>query len=148
MLSRIRVIINDASGSRCESAFWLFLAFKFLEAGVILIAFAAGGFDVEHQILHVEPQLAEGVLDKLQDPAAAFGAFDHAFERGDQVAGILVGKSVDRRGEAEQVRRQLFDRGRGNSWCVRHGCFSGWVLPMPKCTRCAASAAGLYSLQA
>jgi hypothetical protein len=115
---------------------------------MIFVAFAAGGFDVEHQVLHVEPQLAKGVLDELQDTAAAFGAFDHAFECGDQVAGVLVGQGVDGGDEAEQVGRQFFDGGGGNSWCVRHGCFSGWVLPVPKCTRCATSAARMSSPQA
>ena len=94
------------------------LAFEFFEAGVVFVAFAAGGFDVEHQVLHVEPELAEGVLHQREDAAAAFGAFDDAFQGGNQVAGILVGQGMDGGDEAEQIGWQFFDRGGGNSWCV------------------------------
>jgi hypothetical protein len=87
---------------------------------MIFVAFAARGFDIEHQVLHVEPELAQGVLDKREDTAAAFGALDDAFKGGDHVTGILVRQGMDSRNEAEQVGRQFFDGRRGNSWCVGH----------------------------
>ena len=46
----------------------------------ISVAFAAGGFEVEHQVLHVQAKLAEGFLDEVEDAAAAFGTVDHAVE--------------------------------------------------------------------
>ncbi len=42
----------------------------------IVVAFATGGLEVEHQVLHVEPQLAKSVLDHGQDAAATLRAFD------------------------------------------------------------------------
>jgi len=41
------------------------------QLGLVLVAFAAGRFQVEHQVLHIESQLSERFLDKLQDLAAA-----------------------------------------------------------------------------
>jgi hypothetical protein len=95
-------------------------AFELFEPGVVFIAFATGGFDVEHQVLHIEAELAKGVLHEREDATAAFGALNDAFEGRNQIARVLVGQGVDGGDEAEQVGRQFFDRGSGNSRCLRH----------------------------
>src|SRR5690242_583735 len=46
---------------------------SFLDFSSKLIAFAARGLKVEHQVLHVQSQLAEGVLNEAQNSAAATG---------------------------------------------------------------------------
>ena len=68
---------KSLTGVLPQAPFMVFaLTFEFFETGVVFVAFAAGGFDIEHQVLHIETQLTEGVLHKREDTAAALGALD------------------------------------------------------------------------
>ena len=123
------------------------LAFEFFEASVVFVAFAAGGFDVEHQVLHVEPQLAQGVLNERQDAAASFGALNDAFK-----AGMKSREYWSGRAWMAETRRSM---SAGNSSTgVRKlvGCWASMLLrvgcAVPKCTRCATPDARTNSPQA
>ena len=74
----------------------LALTFKFLKLGVELVAFAPGGFQVEHQVFHVEPQLAQRILHERQDAPAPLWCFrSRAPGAGITSRGNVVGQMLE-----------------------------------------------------
>ena len=55
---------------------------RFLDFAAQFVALAARRLQVEHQVLHVQPQLAEGVLHQAQNPAATLGALQDPRKQG------------------------------------------------------------------
>ena len=58
------------------------------------VPFPAGGFQVEDQVFHIQPQLAEGFLDEIEDSAAAASAVDDAEHERLNPRALLRGKGV------------------------------------------------------
>jgi hypothetical protein len=75
------------------------------------VPLAAGGFQVEHQVFHVEPQLAEGVLDEIQDAAAAERAFLDAIEDRQDRPAVFGGEIGQEGFEFDHIGGELFDSG-------------------------------------
>lgn len=59
------------------------------------IAFAAGRLEIEYEILHVEPQLSERFLNKLQDFASACCAFNDPIQGGSKLNFLSGRQSID-----------------------------------------------------
>ena len=59
----------------------------------IIVAFATRGLKVEHQVLHVQPQLAQGVLDHGQNAAATLRAFDDPAQGRGQLLASSAGRA-------------------------------------------------------
>ena len=78
----------------------------------IVVPLPARRFQVEHQVFHVEPQLAQRVLHQRQDASTTFGAFHDPLERDEHFVGMLRRKGVNRDNKPLQIGRQLFDFGR------------------------------------
>lgn len=91
----------------------------------VFVAFAAGGFQVEHQVFHVEPELAQGVLDERQNPAAAERALFDAIEVVEDRFAVLGGEGGQGVFEFHQVGGKLFGGGRLEAGDLGHGCRSG-----------------------
>ena len=93
----------------------------------ILITFATSRLQVKHEIFHVQPQLAQGVLNQGQNPPAAFGAFHHGVDQRGQLGGIRRRQAVDRLGQPQKVGWNLVLGGGDRVGRVVHGCCSGWL---------------------
>jgi hypothetical protein len=95
------------------------------------VAFAAGGFEIEHQVLHIEPQLAQGFLDEVENPAAALGAIDDPVHERFQPRAMLGGKGRDSSREVGDVFGEFFgwggDAGLGHCGDVLDAVCSGLV---------------------
>ena len=61
-----------------------------------LVPFAACRFQVEHQILHVQAELAERVLNRQQNGSSSLGILDDTVENRLDVATALDGQRRDR----------------------------------------------------
>ncbi len=66
-----------------------------------VVAFAAGRLKVEGQVFHVEPQLAQSVLDEVEDAAAAAIAVDHSREERFEDLAMLARQGMDGIGQVE-----------------------------------------------
>jgi hypothetical protein len=67
------------------------------------VSFAAGDFQIEHQILDVEPQLREGVLNEGENPAASEDRLDNLTVEGIQVALTIRRKGGDALSQFEKL---------------------------------------------
>jgi hypothetical protein len=61
-------------------------AFEFLQFGVILVSLATRCFEIEHQVFHIQPELAQSVLHERQNPPSALGAFNDPLQGGHKLA--------------------------------------------------------------
>lgn len=83
--------------------FWLFIF-----VASVGITLATSGFKIEDQVLHIESELAEGLLDEVQDAATAAGAVDHAIGQGFQQGAELGREAGNGSGEVSYVLGEFF----------------------------------------
>ena len=69
----------------------------------IFIPFAASGLEIEHQIFHVEPQLAQSVLDERQNAPAAGGAVHNLGEQRFDPQSLAGRQRCDGGGQLDEV---------------------------------------------
>lgn len=72
------------------------------------VTLAAGGFQVEHQVLHVQPKLAEGLLDRLHNETSSLSAFDDTFEKGSDLLSMFRRQVGDNFDQSSHVSWQFF----------------------------------------
>ncbi len=58
------------------------LTHELFDLMLIRVAFAASGLQIENQVLHVEPQLANRILNELQNLASTIGALTTRWNAG------------------------------------------------------------------
>ena len=73
-----------------------------VELVFVLVTLSASRFEVEHEVLHVEPELAEGVLNERENPAPADCALDNAVKSGCELSRVLRRQGPDGGGELLQ----------------------------------------------
>ena len=69
------------------------------------ITFTASGFEIEHQILHVETKLAESFLYERQNPATPPRAFHDTVHQRNDFCPMFGGQLGDRRFQVDDVIR-------------------------------------------
>src|SRR5690606_14170842 len=74
-----------------------------LQVGLVLVAFAAGRFQVEHQVLHVQSQLAEGLLHQGVDPTAATAVLDHLVHDRLKLQAVIIRQLRNQNRQLDQV---------------------------------------------
>ena len=79
------------------------LGFIFLKLGLEFVALAAGGFQIEHQVFHIEPKLTQCILYQGKDSSPPFGALHNALQCGQNIAGNVVGQGPDDGGQSQDV---------------------------------------------
>jgi hypothetical protein len=67
-----------------------------------------GRFQVEDQILHIKSQLAECILDQVENAAATFGTIHDPIQNRFDSQAIFRRQVRDQRGQLDHVRRNLF----------------------------------------
>jgi hypothetical protein len=77
------------------------------------VAFLAGDFEVEHQILHIESKLSEGFLHEGEDATAAADGIDNLAVDNLQFALVCVGNGGDAFAKLNKLARKLI---RGVAW--------------------------------
>ncbi len=72
----------------------LFVAAELFKLAVVVVAFSSGGFQVEHQVFEVQPQLAQRVLNQAQYSATAVRAFHDTLKDRRQTLSPFGGNGV------------------------------------------------------
>ena len=75
--------------------------------GAVFVPLTPRRFEIENQVLHVQPQLAERVLHEGQNPATATRAIDHAGENRFDPAAVGGRQSADELGQFDDIGRQF-----------------------------------------
>jgi hypothetical protein len=94
----------------------------FFQQIFVMLAFASSRFKIKHQVLHVHPKLTEGLLDQVQDPAAATCVINNSIQWRGQLMAILCGQKIDFGHQIGKVQRKLIGFGLGHS-IARHVAF-------------------------
>ena len=86
-----------------------------------IVPFASGRFQIEHQVFHVQPQLAERFLDQREDPAAALAAVENLVVERFDLSAMLGGQATDGLGQRFELGRQLVALRLGDAGRLVHG---------------------------
>lgn len=84
------------------------------------VAFAACGFEIEHQVLHVQTQLADRFLDGGQDSPPSLCVFYDASQRGRDRLPVFGRQLFDGLQQIRDVRRQILTAGQDIGGRLRH----------------------------
>jgi hypothetical protein len=87
----------------------------------VFVTLTASGLQIEEQVFHVEPQLAQGILHEVQNPAAAARAVGHSVQKGLDDFTVLRREPFEGCGQVDQILREFFGGLIGDSGCLRHG---------------------------
>ncbi|MEQ8791707.1 MAG: hypothetical protein RIC55_35925 [Pirellulaceae bacterium] len=74
----------------------------------VRVPFPSGGLQIEHEILHVEAQLAERLLDKGQDAAASAGALGDANKDRIKLRSVFRRQRLDGGRQFEHIAGKFF----------------------------------------
>src|SRR5487761_1224783 len=100
---------------------WSLSPLALLQLPAIVVALAAGGFEVEQEVLHVEPQLAQSVLNQVQDTPSPPGAVNDAAQDRLYRLPIFARQSLQGGRQFGQILGKLFGGAGGDSGKLRHG---------------------------